>query len=166
MHRRAACPAGRTSSSWRPDTDRRGNPVISIKFAAKDCGPCASRAQCCRSRAKYPRRMLTVRPQAHFEALRAARQREVTPAFTTAYAARAGVEGTLARGIHRCRLRRTRYVGRVRVHLGHSLAAAGLNFLRLGEWYSGTPRPRPRRSSFATLLAEPRAVDPPGDGLP
>ena len=82
-----ACPAGQTSSSWRPDTDRRGNPVISIKFAAKDCGPCASRGQCCRSRAKYPRRMLTVRPRAQFEALRVARQREVTPAFAVAYAA-------------------------------------------------------------------------------
>ena len=160
-HQRATCPAGRTSSSWRPDTDRRGNPVISIKFAAKDCGPRASRPQCCRSRAKYPRRMRTVRPQAHFEALRAARQREATPSFAAAYALRAGIEGTLARGIRRCRLRRTRYIGQAKVHLGHSLAATGLNFLRLGEWFADTPRPKPRRTPFAALRARPLAASLP-----
>jgi transposase len=157
-HQRATCPVGRTSSSWRPDTDRRGNPVISVKFAAKDCGPCASRPHCCRSRAKYPRRMLTIRPKAYFEALQAARQRETTPSFAAAYALHAGIEGTLARGVRRCRLRRTRYRGRPMVHLGHSLAAAGLNFLRLGEWFAGTPRRRARPSPFARLLADPVVV--------
>jgi transposase len=99
--------------------------------------------------------MSTVRPQAHFEALRAARQREATPSFAAAYALRAGIEGTLARGIRRCRLRRTRYVGQARVHLGHSLVATALNFLRLGEWFADTPHPKPRRSPFAALLAKP-----------
>lgn len=102
--------------------------------------------------------MLTVRPKAHFEALQAARQREATPSFAAAYALRAGIEGTLARGIRRCRLRRTRYRGQPEVHLGHSLAAAGLNFLRLGEWFAGTPRRRARPSPFARLLAAPVAA--------
>jgi len=76
----------------------------------------------------------------------------------TTYALRAGIEGTLARGIRRCRPRRTRYRGQPKVQLGHILAATGLNFLRLGEWYAGASRCRPPRSPFARLLAEPVAA--------
>ena len=87
--------------------------------------------------------------------MHAPRRRETTEAFGETYALRAGIEGTLARGIRRCRLRRTRYRGQPKVHLGHILAAAGLNFLRLGEWYAGVPRRKPQRLPFARFLAEP-----------
>ncbi len=99
-----------------------------------------------------------MRPRAQFDALQAARQRESTTALGETYALRAGIEGTLARGVRRCRLRRTRYRGQPKVQLGHILAATGLNFLRLGEWYAGTPRSRHRRSPFARLLADPLAA--------
>jgi transposase len=154
---RATCPAGRTSISWRQRPDPAGRDLIWIKFSSKDCGPCAHRPACCRSKVRWPRRTLCVRPRAQFEALQAARRRETTADFIGAYAARAGIEGTLARGVRRCRLRRTRYRGQPRVHLGHILTAAGLNFLRLGEWFAGTPRTKPRRSPFARLLATPAA---------
>jgi transposase len=55
--------------------------------------------------------------------------------------------------VRRCRLRRTRYVGQARVHLGHLLTATGLNAVRLGEWLAGTPRAKARPSPFATLMA-------------
>jgi len=98
-------------------------------------------------------------PRAQFEALQAARQREsTTDNFGETYALRAGIEGTLARGIRRCRLRRTRYLGQPKVQLGHILTATGLNFLRLGEWYAGTPRRKPPCSPFARLLAQPVAA--------
>jgi len=119
-HQRATCPAGRTSSSWTPTIDNRTNDVITIKFSSTDCRQCASRTRCCRSEKQYPRRTITVRPQARHEALLAARQRQETAAFTSAYAARAGIEGTLSRGVRTCALRRTRYVGQARTHLGHS----------------------------------------------
>jgi len=99
-----------------------------------------------------------LRPRAQFEALRAARQRETTDDIGATYALRVGIEGTLARSIRRCRLRRTRYRGQPKVHLGHILAAAGLNFLRRGEWFADTPRRHSRRSPFARLLAEPQAA--------
>ncbi len=99
-----------------------------------------------------------MRPRTQFEALRAARRRETTEAFGASYAARAGIAGTPARGIRRCRLRRTRYRGQPKVHLGHILAATGLNFLRLGEWSLGMARRPPPRSPFARLLAVPVAV--------
>ncbi len=129
----ATCPVGKTSISWRQRPDPAGRPLIWIKFSSKGCGPCPSRPACCRAQDRSPRRTLCLRPRAQFEALRAARQRESTTTTGEMYALRAGIEGTLARGIRRCRLRRTRYRGQPKVHLGHILAATGLNFLHLGE---------------------------------
>lgn len=155
---RAICPAGHTSISWRQRPDPAGRDLIWVKFSSKDCAPCPSRPACCRAQGRSPRRTLCLRPRAHFEALRAARQRESTAALGEAYALRAGIEGTLARGIRRCRLRRTRYRGQPKVRLGHILAATGLNFLRLGEWSLGMARRRPPRSPFTRLLAAPVAA--------
>ncbi len=152
---RATCPAGHTSISWRQRPDPAGRDLIWVKFSSKDCGPCSSRPACCRAQGRSPRRTLCLRPRAQFEALQSARQRESTRNnFGETYARRAGIEGTLARGIRRCRLRRTRYRGQPKVHLGHILTATGLNFLRLGEWFADTPRRHSRRSPFARLLAE------------
>ncbi len=99
-----------------------------------------------------------LRPWAQFEALQAARQRETTEAFGASSAARVGIAGTLARGIRRCRLRRTRYRGQPKVHLGHILTATGLDFVRRGEWFADVPRRRARRSPFACLPAAPVAA--------
>ncbi|MDP9371412.1 MAG: IS1182 family transposase [Chloroflexota bacterium] len=149
----ALCPQGHTSLSWTPTIGRKQGEVIRIKFSTKDCGPCPCRPLCCRSQKRSPRRTLSVRPQADYVALHAARNHERTEEFATAYARRAGIEGTLSRGLRVCRLRRTRYTGQEHVHLGHVLTAVGLNFLRLGEWFSDAPRARMRRSPFATLIA-------------
>ena len=150
----AVCPEGRTSISWTPAVDKRTNRVVKITFSGRDCRPCPSREQCTRSAKRYPRRTITIRAHDDVHALQAARQREVTPAFAAAYARRAGIEGTLSRGIRTCQLRRTRYVGRAKTHLGHALFAAGLHFLRLGEWFSACPRARARRTPFTALMTD------------
>src|SRR5439155_6028414 len=108
---RAICPAGRTSSSWTPAVDNRKNAVIKIKFSETDCATCPSRTRCISplAKRKYPRRSLTVRPEAQYHALRAARQREREPTFAGLYGQRAGIEGTISQGVRACRLRRTRY---------------------------------------------------------
>ena len=129
----ATCPAGRTSISWTPAIDKRRNHVVKIKFSKRDCGPCPLRAQCTRSRKAASRRTITVRPQDQYEALRAAREREKTDAYAEEYARRAGVEGTLSQAVRRCGLRRSRYVGLARTHLGHVLTATAVNFVRIGE---------------------------------
>ena len=90
--------------------------------------------------------------------LRAARRLETTDEQGETYAQRAGIEGTLARGMHRCRLRRTRFRGQPKVHLRHILTATGLNFTRLGEWIGGTARRQSRRSPLARLLTPPLAI--------
>jgi transposase len=149
----ATCPAGRTSISWTPAIDKRRNHVVKIKFSTKDCGPCPVRTQCTRSRKASARRTITVRPQQQYEALRAARERETTQAYAEEYARRAGVEGTLSQAVRRAGLRRSRYVGLARTHLGHVLIATAVNFVRIGEWLAGTPRAKTRHPPFATVLA-------------
>jgi hypothetical protein len=80
-----------------------------------------------RSQKRYPRRTVTIRPERQYQALQAARQREATDAFRAEYARRAGIEGMISRGTRSARLRRIRYIGLARVHLGHILTVAGLN---------------------------------------
>jgi transposase len=149
---RAICPAGHASVEWRPRVDKRGAPSVYIRFSKADCGPCPNRAQCVLSTENPPRRSLSVRPREQHEALQQRRQLEVTPEYARAYARRAGIEASLSQGVRRCGLRRSRYVGLARTHLGHVLTAAALNFVRLAEWLAGTPRARTRRAPFATLM--------------
>jgi transposase len=139
--------------SWTPAVDKRTNEVIKIKFSTNDCGPCSSRLRCTRSTTQSPRRTLTVRREPEYRALQAARERAGTEDYSKTYAKRAGIEGTLSRAVRRTRLRRTRYIGAARVHLGHLLGAVALNFLRLGEWLTALPRAKTRHSAFARLMA-------------
>jgi transposase len=154
----ATCPAGKTSISWTPAIDNRKNAVIKVKFSTKDCRRCNHVTQCIRSKKRYARRTLTIRPERQYQALQAARQREATGAFQAEYARRAGIEGTISRGTRSTRLRRTRYIGLARVRLGHLLTAVGLNVLRLGEWLLGTARAKTRLTPFARLLADTAAA--------
>jgi transposase len=141
----ATCPAGHTSISWTPAVDKRTNQVIKIKFSSRDCRPCPHRSLCTRSQVKRPRRTIRVRADAEFHALQSARQREGTAAFAAAYAKRAGIEGTLSRGIRTCRLRQLRYIGLVKARLGHLLTAVALTSC---AWGNGLPTFRvPRRAA-------------------
>ena len=148
----ATCPAGQTSSSWTPAQDRRGNPVIKIKFAMQDCRPCPSREQCTHSQSASPRRVLTVRPQQQYQALQAARQRQTTKAFKTTYAVRAGIEGTLSQGIRAFGLRQARYRGLEKVHLQQILTATALNLCRMHDWLTEQPRAHTRQAAFVRLV--------------
>lgn len=152
----ATCPEGKRSSRWLPVQDRRGHPVISIIFSSQDCAPCPSRQFCTQSQATAPRRTLTVRPQARYQALQAARQRQATETFKTQYRQRAGIEGTLSQAIRVFGLRQARYRGLAKVHLQHALTAAALNLSRLSAWLTGQPRATTRQAAFARL-AKPRA---------
>src|SRR6266849_3996514 len=150
---RATCPEGRTSVSWSPAVDNQRTEVIKIRFSEKDCSRCPSVTRCVRSSKKYPRRLITVRRQAAYEALRAARQREKTRAFAELYAIRSGMEGTISQGVRRCGMRRTRYRGLAKTHLDHVLTATALNCLRLSDWLAGAPKATTQHSRFARLLA-------------
>ncbi len=139
-NRRATCPTGHVSHSWRDDGHD-----IDIKFSTRTCGPCPHRAQCTRT----TRRILTVRSEAKFRALLAARDHLTTPEFKKRYAARAGIEGTLSQAVRRCALRRARYVGLAKTHLQNVFSAVAINLVRLTNWLSGVPLAGTRRSPFA-----------------
>jgi transposase len=146
----AVCPQGQRSVSWH-EKPQRGQPVITVTFSAPVCRACPSREPCTRS--ATARRRLTLRPEAEYRALAAARERQRQPEFAQSYGHRAGIEGTHTQGVRRCGLRHCRYVGEAKVHLQHVVTAAALDFLRVAAWLMGTPRSRTRESAFVRMLA-------------
>jgi len=145
------CPMGKQSISWLPHTYPKNGMTWEVRFARKDCTPCPRRAQC--TRAKKEPRIVGLQAREPYEALQEARKRQTTEEFRRQYAPRAGIESTHAQGIRRCGLRQARYVGLAKTHFQHLATAAALNFVRLGEWLTGTPRAKTRGSPFAALKA-------------
>jgi len=105
----ARCPQGHTSVTWTPGRDVSGDPVVRIRFDRATCRACPARQVC--TTAKNAPRQRTVRPQAHHEAIQAARLRQETPEFKAQYALRSGVESSLSQGIRRFGRRQSRYIG-------------------------------------------------------
>jgi transposase len=147
----AHCPQGHASVNWRPGHDVSGDPVIRIRFDGVTCRACPARRAC--TSAKDAPRQLTVRLQAHHEALQAARQRQETPEFKAQYTLRAGVESSLSQGVRCFDLRRSRYRGLVRTHLQQLLTATAMNVVRVIAWLRGEPLGERRRQPghFAQL---------------
>jgi transposase len=67
------------------------------------------------------------------------------------YAARAGIEATHGQAVHRCALRRCRYIGLAKTHLQHLISAAAINLVRIANWVNGIPTAQTRCSWFAAL---------------
>ena len=148
----AHCPQGQTSVKWTPGRDVSGDPVVRIRFDRATCRACPARLVC--TTAKDAPRQLTVRPQAHHEALQAARQRQKTPAFKAQYALRSGVESSLSQGIRRFELRQSRYIGLARTHLQQLLTATAMNVVRVIAWLKGEPLgERQRKLGYFAQLA-------------
>jgi transposase len=139
----ARCPQGHTSVHWRPGHDVSGDPVIRIRFDEATCRACPTRRVC--TAAKDAPRQLTVRPQAHHEAIQAARQRQETTEFKAQYALPAGVESRLSQGIRRFDLRQSRYLGFARTHPQQLLTATAMNMIRVIAWLWGEPLGERRR---------------------
>ena len=147
----ATCPQGTTSVGWFHRKNRHGHEAIQIRFPKEACATCGLRARC--TRAKGQGRALLVRTQEHALALQEARERRQQDGFAQQYARRAGIEGTIAQGVRRSDLRRSRYRGVVKTRLLHQLIGAALNFVRVAAWLAEVPRSQTRRSAFAVLAA-------------
>jgi transposase len=143
------CPQYQTATCWVPKTDTWGNAVIHVRFPARVCTHCPERAQC--TQAKASPRNLTFRPRAEHEALQEARRQQETEEWRQRYAARAGVEGTLAEALQLFDLRQCRYIGLAKTRLQHVLTAVALNIVRLEAWWTGRPLAKTRISRFAAL---------------
>lgn len=147
----AYCPQGKRSRYWHPQLDSHGNPMIHIEFYVADCRPCPVREQCFRNKRGW--RTLGIRPREAFEAIQAARARQQTEEFKTQYAQRAGMEGTLSRGVRACGLRRSRYIGEAKTRLQELCIAAGLNIARVAAHIAGARPVSPRKSAFVRLMS-------------
>jgi transposase len=147
--KQATCPQGKISRKWTLKQDRTVSGVIRIQFGKRDCLACPCRSQC--TTAISNPRQLVVRPQAQFEAIQAARQRQQTQEFKERYAIRAGIEGTISQGVRAFDLRRSRYIGLAKTHLQHVITATAINFSRLLAWLMDIPLDGTRVSRFAAL---------------
>lgn len=143
------CPQGKESSTWRAATGSRGERCFQVHFRRADCQACPVRVQCTRA----DRRSLTLRPKASHQAKEAARARQTTSDFWEVYAARAGIEGTIAQAVWRCGLRRARYRTLPKVSLEHQLIGTALNLVRIADWLAGHPRAGTRTSPFVRTMA-------------
>lgn len=141
------CPQNRISSSWTP-VQEAGKSLIKVKFSQYDCKRCPSQTLCTGT----TRRTLTLHPKKQMQALFAARSRESTDAFKEAYRHRAGIEGTHSQGVRTMGLRRSRYIGLRKTHLGHVAVAAAVNVIQLMSWLRGERPEQTRLSPFKRLM--------------
>jgi len=145
--RQVICPQGQVSREWKVVGPHKEE--IHVEFARATCGGCAVREQC--TQAARTGRTLHFHAQEQHIALAAQRAEQQTAAFKAAYAARAGVEGTLNQGIRVGDLRQARYWGAAKTHLQHILIAVAVNLWRLVAWWQERPRAQTRISTFAAL---------------
>jgi len=144
------CPQGKTSQNWRIRQEEYGHEYFEIRFSAADCHPCPHQSDCTHS--KRGVRVVSLRPQAEYETLQAARQYQQTDEFKTRYKKRAGIEGTISQGTRSFDLRHSRYIGLAKTHLQHLAIAAAMNLTRVAAWWqNGEDTPPLYRSPFAKL---------------
>jgi hypothetical protein len=150
--RKAVCPRGAVSISWSDQVKSSGTPISRVQFAATDCRPCPLRSACTRAseKGRYGR-SLTLLPREQQEVLDRRRQEQQTEEWKKRYDIRAGVEATISQAVRRTGIRRTRYTGLPKTHLGNILAATAINIIRIDDWLTGTPLGETRTSHFARL---------------
>ena len=144
------CPQGKTSQTWHSRHEKYGHEYIQFRFSPGDCHPCPHRLDCTKS--KRGVRMVSLRPKAEYEVLKAARDRQETQEFKTKYKKRAGIEGTISQGVRAFSLRRSRYLGLAKTHLQHLATAAAMNLTRVVSWWMADEQTSiPYRSPFLKL---------------
>lgn len=150
--RKVLCPRGAVSISWSDQVKSSGTPITRVQFAATDCRPCPLRLACTRAsdRGRYGR-SLTLLPREQQEVLDQRRRDQQTEQWKKRYDIRAGVEGTISQAVRSTGIRRTRYSGLPKTHLGNVFAATAINFIRLDAWLTGTPLGKTRTSHLAAL---------------
>ncbi|MEU8265517.1 transposase, partial [Micromonospora sp. NPDC048999] len=145
------CPDGKASASWSGQRKSNGTPVTRVHFAARDCASCPARAKCTTAANGKWGRSLTLLPADQQQVLETRRREQTTELWQQRYHIRAGVEATISQTVRRTGIRRTRYTGKDKTHLGHLFAAAAVNIIRIDAWLTGTPFGRTRTSHLARL---------------
>ncbi|MFJ5901852.1 IS1182 family transposase [Streptomyces sp. NPDC093064] len=149
--KQVTCPQGTTSVSWSDQRRPIGTAITQVHFAAADCAPCPRRGDCTTAKNHKWGRTLTLRPREQQQILWQRRTEQQTDEWKARYNVRAGVEGTISQAVRRTGIRRTRYTGLAKTHLGNVLAATALNLIRLDAWLDETPLGGTRTSHLARL---------------
>jgi hypothetical protein len=97
---------------------------------------------------------MTLHPKEQMQALFAARKREDTDEFKDTYRHRAGIEGTHSQAVRTMGLRRSRYVGLPKTHLGHVAIATAVNVIQLMSWLRGEAPEQTRTSPFKRVMEQ------------
>lgn len=138
----ASCPAGATAVGR-----QHKDGTIGFDFDRGGCEGCSLRPRCCTGKGG---RRLRISPG--HTALVAARARQETEAFKSAYRAhRGGVEGCLSALVRGHGMRVNRYIGRAKNELRALFVGAAVNLRRAAGWLAGK-RPQVRRQGLG--LAE------------
>jgi len=138
----ARCPAGATALG-RESKDG----TLRFAFDTDGCANCELRKRCCTGKGG---RRLTSSPG--HQALVAARERQKSEAFKSAYRAhRSGVEGCLSALVRGQGVRENRYIGRAKNHLRALFVGVAVNLRRAARWLV-VKRPQVRRQGLG--LAE------------
>ncbi|MGW1902909.1 transposase [Streptomyces hirsutus] len=153
--RQVTCPQGQTSRAWYgpyPTSSPQAAPLIVVKFAKSQCGPCPARSKCTSSRAAS--RSVGFPPKDLLDLRRRARAEHNSADRRSIYALRSGVEGTVNELVHGHEMRRCRYRGLAKTHVQHVLTAIAVNIERLSTDSSPAERGRPPRqpTAFQTHL--------------
>lgn len=147
----ATCPQGKTSSRWKPRTNRHGDPDYRFEFNLAQCQPCSARSKCTKSK-KYGRHLTVYPPKLH-QLLTQARLEQESDSFKTLYNNRAGIEGTISQAVNKLGIRQSRYLGLLKTHLKHIATAAAINLHRIAAWLSGDRPEQTRTSHFEALVS-------------
>ncbi|WP_265737823.1 IS1182 family transposase [Actinacidiphila oryziradicis] len=147
--RQVTCPQGQTSRAWYgpyPTSSPQAAPLIVVKFAKSQCGPCPARTRCTSSRAAsrsvgFPSKNL-------LDLQRRTRAEQDDPDRRQIYAVRSGIEGTINEFAHGHQMRRCRYRGLGKTHVQHVLTAIAVNVGRLCDQLPPN-EPRPPRPPTA-----------------
>jgi len=141
--RTAICPAGATAVG-----QVHADGTLRFRFAAIGCRACPLRARCWSGRGG---RGVTISP-GHV-AVVAARTRQETDAFKTAYRAhRGGVEGCLSALVRGHGIRVNRSIGRAKNQVRALMVGVAVNLRRSAGWLAGK-RPQVRRHGLGLALA-------------
>jgi transposase len=142
------CPQGRISSSWTPVEDA-GKSSISVKFSASAIGKSVPLGSSVRepvaARSPYTHGSRCRRCLQHASARR-------PPSGSDTYRHRAGIEGLHAQALRALGLRRSRYVGLCKTHLGHVAEAFAINVIQLMSWLRGEMPEQTRTSPFKRVM--------------
>jgi transposase len=151
--RTVVCPTGRSSTVWSDTKTTTGKPVVKVLWDREGCLACPLRERCSKSTMARYGRGLSLRPREEYEAMTRLRDEQRSEAWKQRYKRRAGIEGTINQIVHRTGIRRSRYRGKDKTHLGHCFAAAAINLYRIDAWSCGY-KPSETRTSHLSHIKQ------------